>query len=113
MVSKTRWLDYCLAKPGAWQDEPWEGDVVVKVADKIFAFLGPTGNQTIGLKCGDRETADLLLDRYQGAASKTAYIGKHGWNTFSLDGTMGLNPLTWAPAFREGRAGNSLRPPRD
>src|SRR5438067_12665720 len=24
-------LAYCLAKPGAWQDEPWDGDVVVKV----------------------------------------------------------------------------------
>jgi predicted DNA-binding protein (MmcQ/YjbR family) len=86
MVSRTRWLDYCLAKPGAWQDEPWEGDVVAKVGDKIFAFLG---NETaIGLKCGDRETADLLLDRYQGAASKMAYIGKHGWNTFSLNGII-------------------------
>ena len=42
----------------------------------------------IGLKCGDRETADLLLDRYQGAASKMAYIGQHGWNTFTLDGTI-------------------------
>ena len=21
---------YCLHKPGAWQDEPWEGDVVAK-----------------------------------------------------------------------------------
>jgi predicted DNA-binding protein (MmcQ/YjbR family) len=85
-VSRTRWLDYCLAKPGAWQDEPWEGDVVAKVGNKIFAFLG---NETaIGLKCGDRETADLLLDRYQGAASKMAYIGKHGWNTFQLDGTI-------------------------
>jgi predicted DNA-binding protein (MmcQ/YjbR family) len=29
-----------------------------------------------------------LLDRYQGAASKMAYIGKHGWNTFILDGTI-------------------------
>ena len=86
MVSRTRWLDYCLAKPGAWRDEPWEGDVVAKVGNKIFAFLG---NETaIGLKCGDRETADLLLDRYQGAASKMAYIGKHGWNTFQLDGTI-------------------------
>jgi predicted DNA-binding protein (MmcQ/YjbR family) len=86
MVSRTRWLDYCLAKPGAWQDEPWEGDVVAKVGNKIFAFLG---NETaIGLKCGDRETADLLLDRYRGAASKMAYIGKHGWNTFQLDGTI-------------------------
>lgn len=31
-------LTYCLAKPGAWQDEPWEGDVVAKVGDKIFAL---------------------------------------------------------------------------
>jgi predicted DNA-binding protein (MmcQ/YjbR family) len=23
-------LEYCLAKPGAWPDDPWEGDVVVK-----------------------------------------------------------------------------------
>ena len=89
MSRSTRWLDYCLAKPGAWQDEPWEGDVVVKVGDKIFAFLGAADNQTaIGLKCGDREAADLLLDRYQGAASKMAYIGKHGWNTFQLNGTI-------------------------
>ena len=85
-MSRWRWLDYCLGKPGAWQDEPWEGDVVAKVGDKIFAFLG--NENAIGLKCGDRETADLLLDRYQGAASKMAYIGKHGWNTFQLNGTI-------------------------
>jgi predicted DNA-binding protein (MmcQ/YjbR family) len=86
MVSQSRWLDYCLAKPGAWQDEPWEGDVVAKVGDKIFAFLG--NETTIGLKCGDREAADLLVDRYSGAASKMAYIGKHGWNTFQLNGII-------------------------
>jgi predicted DNA-binding protein (MmcQ/YjbR family) len=28
-------LAYCLAKPGAWQDEPWEGDVVAKVGGKL------------------------------------------------------------------------------
>ena len=32
-------LEHCLAKPGAWQDEPWDGDMVAKVGDKIFAFL--------------------------------------------------------------------------
>ena len=32
-------LSYCLAKPGAWPDEPWAGDVVVKVGTRIFAFL--------------------------------------------------------------------------
>ena len=36
--------DYALSKPGAWPDQPWEGDVVAKVGEaergKIFAFLG-------------------------------------------------------------------------
>ena len=69
MTANSPWLDYCLAKPGAWQDEPWEGDVVVKVADKIFAFLGSAEHPTaLGLKCGNREAADVWLERYPGAA---------------------------------------------
>ena len=71
MSTRTDWLAYCLAKPGAWRDEPWEGDVVAKVGDKIFAFLGAVDPVTsIGLKCGDREAADLLLDRYADARGR-------------------------------------------
>ncbi|HEV3379377.1 MAG TPA: hypothetical protein VG142_00085 [Trebonia sp.] len=33
-------LAYCLAKPGAWQDEPREGDVVAKAGPKIFGRSG-------------------------------------------------------------------------
>jgi hypothetical protein len=67
-VVRRDWMSYCLAKPGAWRDEPWEGDLVVKVGGKIFAFLGENGaSPAIGLKCGDRETADLLIERYPGA----------------------------------------------
>ena len=61
-------LDYCLAKPGAWQDEPWEGDLVAKVGDesvggKIFAFLG--SGDAVGVKCGgNRDEADEWLMRY-------------------------------------------------
>ena len=44
-------LAYCLAKPGAWQDEPWEGDVVAKVGGKIFAFFGSGATPSVGLKC--------------------------------------------------------------
>ena len=51
-----------------------------------FILLNLAG--LIDRKHPDRETADLLLDRYQGAASKMAYIGKHGWNTFQLNGTI-------------------------
>jgi signal peptidase I len=39
--------------------------------------------------------------------------GRAEFITFSLDGTTNLNPLTWPPAFREGRAGNSLRPGKE
>ena len=43
-------LAYCLAKPGAWPDEPWEGDVVAKVGGKIFAFFGSGATPSVGLK---------------------------------------------------------------
>ncbi|MEZ0068025.1 putative DNA-binding protein (MmcQ/YjbR family) [Streptacidiphilus sp. MAP12-20] len=80
---------YCLAKPGAWQDEPWEGDLVAKVGDKIFAFLGSAPGTSIGLKCGpDRDTADEWLLRYPDAASASAYIGRYGWNSLALDGAI-------------------------
>ncbi|MBO3739031.1 MmcQ/YjbR family DNA-binding protein [Actinoplanes flavus] len=80
-------LRHCLAKPGAWQDEPWEGDVVAKVGKKIFAFIG-TG-EAVGVKCGpNRDVADEWLDRYPGDATASAYIGRHGWNTLRLGGAI-------------------------
>ncbi|WP_280306626.1 MmcQ/YjbR family DNA-binding protein [Nocardia neocaledoniensis] len=85
-------LDYCLAKPGAWQDEPWEGDVVAKVGDKIFAFLG-TG-ASIGLKCGrDRAEADELVLIYPDDVSASAYIGRYGWNSITVDGAVPADEL--------------------
>lgn len=82
-------LAYCLAKPGAWQDEPWEGDVVVKVGSKIFAFLGGGDRDAVGVKCGaNRETADEWLARYPKDASVMAYIGRSGWNTLRIGGAI-------------------------
>jgi predicted DNA-binding protein (MmcQ/YjbR family) len=83
-------VDYCLAKPGAWRDEPWGDGVVVKVAAKIFAFLG-TGAEpvSVGVKCGaTREVADEWLARYPADASVMAYIGRSGWNTLTLHGEI-------------------------
>lgn len=80
-------LDYCLAKPGAWQDEPWEGDVVAKVADKIFAFVGD--GSSVGVKCGSgRDDADEWLVRYPDDARLMAYIGRSGWNTLAVGGAI-------------------------
>jgi signal peptidase I len=40
--------------------------------------------------------------------------GRAEFITFSLDGTTMLtNPATWFSAFRDGRAGSSLRPPKE
>jgi predicted DNA-binding protein (MmcQ/YjbR family) len=87
-------LGYCLAKPGAWQDEPWEGDVVVKVGAKIFAFLGSEEGSAVGLKCGPtREVAGEWLARYPSDASVMAYIGRSGWNSLRLGGAIADDEL--------------------
>lgn len=83
--------EHCLALPGAWPDNPWEHDhPVIKVGEgergRIFAFLGA---DTVGVKAGrSREAADAWLDRYPGDATVMAYIGRSGWNSLSLSGTI-------------------------
>jgi predicted DNA-binding protein (MmcQ/YjbR family) len=90
-------LEYCLAKPGAWQDEPWGDGVGAKVGPKIFAFLGagaaaPPGaglKCSVGLKCGaTREAADEWLLRYPGDAAVMPYIGRSGWNNLAAGGAI-------------------------
>lgn len=77
---------HALAKAGAWEDSPWEGDLVAKVGDKIFAFLG---DASLGVKCArSRAEADEWLHRYPEDASVMAYIGRHGWNTLRIGGAI-------------------------
>jgi predicted DNA-binding protein (MmcQ/YjbR family) len=83
-------LAYCLSKPGAWEDQPWEGDVVAKVGPKIFAFLGSGDPPRVGLKCGaSREAANEWLLRYPGDVTVMPYIGRSGWNNLQLGGAIG------------------------
>jgi predicted DNA-binding protein (MmcQ/YjbR family) len=77
--------DYALGKPGAWPDQPWEGDHVVKVGDKIFAFLGEQG---VGVKLGTRAEADEWIAEFPRDASVMAYIGRHGWNSLVVGGAI-------------------------
>ncbi|MER7168073.1 MmcQ/YjbR family DNA-binding protein [Micromonospora sp. NPDC000207] len=97
-MERAQMLTYCLAKPGAWLDRPWEDEEVVKVGSRIFAFLGPgdTGAR-IGLKCGpDRDLADEWLRRYPDDAGVMPYVGRAGWNTLRLDGAIPTDELTEA-----------------
>ncbi|HEY2509074.1 MAG TPA: MmcQ/YjbR family DNA-binding protein [Streptosporangiaceae bacterium] len=87
-------VTYCLAKPGAWQDDPWGDGVVAKVGSKIFAFLGAGNPASVGLKCGSsREVADEWLARFPVDASVMAYIGRSGWNTLRADGGIPAEEL--------------------
>jgi predicted DNA-binding protein (MmcQ/YjbR family) len=82
---------HCLAKPGAWPDDPWDHEYpVIKVGPgergKIFAFLGAA---KVGVKAAaTREAADEWLARYPGEATVMPYIGRSGWNNLALDGTI-------------------------
>lgn len=92
-------LTYCLAKPGAWKDMPWEGDVVAKVHDKIFVFLGSKDGTTtsVGVKCGaNRDEADEWLLCYPDDAHVMAYIGRSGWNTLQVGSTIPDDEITEA-----------------
>jgi predicted DNA-binding protein (MmcQ/YjbR family) len=85
-VTPDQLREHCLGKPGAWPDEPWEGDTVAKVGPKIFAFLGA---EAVGLKCGaTRDEADEWLARFPEDASVMPYIGRSGWNTLRIDGAI-------------------------
>jgi predicted DNA-binding protein (MmcQ/YjbR family) len=83
-------IAYCLAKPGAWEDEPWDGDTVAKIGlrdkGKIFAFMG---GSSVGVKAGaNRDEADEWLARYPEDAEVMAYIGRSGWNTLRIGGAI-------------------------
>lgn len=88
-MTEAELLAYCLAKAGAWQDQPWEDHVVAKVGDKMFAMFGTLDGASVGLKCGrTREEADEVVARYEGAVAPMAYIGRYGWNTVPLSGPV-------------------------
>jgi predicted DNA-binding protein (MmcQ/YjbR family) len=87
---------HALAKPGAWEDRPWEDDLVAKVHTKIFVFLGSPDRDppAVTVKCGQgRDEADVWLERYPDDASVAHYIGRSGWNTLVLGGGIPRDEL--------------------
>jgi predicted DNA-binding protein (MmcQ/YjbR family) len=86
-VRRVDLVEYCLAKPGAYLDNPWgEGDSVVKVGGKIFCFLGePDSPPSICVK-NTREAVTEWRDRYPEHIGIPRYLDKRLWNQVSLDG---------------------------
>ena len=80
---------HCLGKPGAEETYPWgEAELVAKVGGKAFAFIGLEGG-TVSVKCGrDAAEAAEWRDRYPGAVTMSAYVGRYGWNAVDWTGPV-------------------------
>ena len=73
--------EFALGLPEAWPDSPW-GDSVIKVAKKIFVFVG---HADPGITVKLPESADHGLSLP--GASKPGYgLGAHGWVSIPLTG---------------------------
>jgi predicted DNA-binding protein (MmcQ/YjbR family) len=61
---------------------------VAKVGGKAFAFIGLDGG-TVALKCGrDAAEAAEWRERYPGAVTISAYVGRYGWNSVDWTGPV-------------------------
>jgi predicted DNA-binding protein (MmcQ/YjbR family) len=100
---------HALKHPGAWADEPWPGDHVVKVGKKIFVFLGGEGPE-VGL--GVKLPRSLLFARAQKFVQKMGYgMDKSGWVAvrFSKDEEIPLALLrSWIDESYETVAATAL-----
>lgn len=78
---------YALTFPGAFEDTPWEGDVVTKVGKKIFVFYGSAENPSISVKLP--ESAEMARSVVPGAEPTGYGLGRHGWVSIPVDGPGG------------------------
>lgn len=79
---RDRLEEFALSLPEAWADSPW-GDSVVKVAKKIFVFLGDPADPHITVKLPETREHALSLP---GASLPGYGLGNHGWVTVPLGG---------------------------
>ena len=82
---------HCLAKPGAWPDNPWDHEhPVIKVGRGAHGKMG-------GCRAGDaggvtaaapRAAAHEWIQRFPGDATVMPYIGRSGWNDLAFGGAI-------------------------
>jgi predicted DNA-binding protein (MmcQ/YjbR family) len=75
---------FCLSLPGAWEDTPWEDDVVVKVGPKVFVF---PGSDALSLKVEPSVGAELRA-AYPDSVGSAPYLNKKHWVRIALDAVM-------------------------
>jgi predicted DNA-binding protein (MmcQ/YjbR family) len=77
-------LQFALTLPEAWEDLPWEEDLVAKVGKKVFVFFGSASRpKSMGVKLPRSGGYALSLS----CAEPSGYgLGRSGWVTVHLDG---------------------------
>jgi predicted DNA-binding protein (MmcQ/YjbR family) len=85
-VERSELVQYCLSRPGAWLDTPWEDDEVVKVGDKIFCFLGSAGSPPSITVKNTREAVTEWRERFPEHVTVPRYLNKAMWNQVALHG---------------------------
>ncbi|WP_181611160.1 MmcQ/YjbR family DNA-binding protein [Nonomuraea soli] len=86
---RERLLEFALSLPEAWEDEPWEGDTVAKVAKKIFVFLGSPDGFTVKLTSEAHGHAMTV----EGAEPAGYGLGKSGWVSVPYSKAPGFEVL--------------------
>jgi predicted DNA-binding protein (MmcQ/YjbR family) len=80
--------EYCLSKPGTFEDLPFGPDVLVfKVMGKLFALTDIDRFESINLKC-DPALAIELREQYEGIVLPGYHMNKKHWNTILMDGRI-------------------------
>jgi predicted DNA-binding protein (MmcQ/YjbR family) len=74
---------YALGLPDAYEDMPWEGDVVAKAGKKIFVFFGSPDGGAISVKLPESQDHALSI---RGAQPTSYGLGRHGWVTVPITG---------------------------
>jgi predicted DNA-binding protein (MmcQ/YjbR family) len=76
-TTRRRILEFALGFPGAYEDHPWEEDVV-KVGKKIFVFLGIEDSSNPGMTVKLDESHEQAL-AVRGAEPTGYGLGRAGW----------------------------------
>jgi predicted DNA-binding protein (MmcQ/YjbR family) len=79
---------YCLGKPGAYEDFPFDHvTLTFRVKGKMFALCGVNDSPLeLNLKC-DPELSELLREKYD-VVKPGWHMNKKHWITLTLDGSV-------------------------
>jgi predicted DNA-binding protein (MmcQ/YjbR family) len=78
-ATRRRILQFALGFPGAYEDHPWDEDVV-KVNTKVFVFLGRADSEDPGMTVKLNDSHEHALS-VPGSAPTGYGLGRAGWVT--------------------------------